>query len=207
MGGIKAQQMNMGQMNIQPVIIDSNHFNNADKQQQALASPGKSMQQQMSNNLTYKTQKFSKIQLQAIIDNLYQYDSKGQKINAQSQQVRGTAEAAANDLAKTITFKNGVQANAQMHLPEVNSNDNIHKQGNNNIANRALNAVSQQKTAAAAAVQANIIGLHHERRSNLAPASSTDVRNSKRLGSSGGQNQAKSQSQEMHILTAGQGRF
>ena len=62
-------------MSIQPVIIDSSMFNTENK---------KNLNQQLSPALkiplgggsSFKTQKFSKIQLQAIIDNLYQYDSK-----------------------------------------------------------------------------------------------------------------------------------
>lgn len=56
---MKTQQMNLGTMNIQPVIIDSNHFNQKEMPPKSPQLHPQQMGGQAGSN--YKNQKFSKI--------------------------------------------------------------------------------------------------------------------------------------------------
>ena len=98
----------------------------------------------MKGGFNAHTQKFSKIQLQAIIDNLYQYEAK-QKQNPQGS---GMNEQLREQMVQLNQTLNSQSLNAQgFNLPEVHQQtppitDNIPK-SNNNLANSALNAVPQ----------------------------------------------------------------
>ena len=92
----------------------------------------------IKNGFNAHTQKFSKIQLQAIIDNLYQYESK-QKQHSSVTNMNDQLREQMLQLNKTLNLQS---INTQiLNLPEVNhqSPDNIRK--SNTLANITLNAI------------------------------------------------------------------